>query len=420
MPQALLHKLCPELRKTEYNENPEQPRRIIVEMNQSVTGRVTDFVNHSQGKVHRKVNVFPGLVVELPFSHIQEMTWFPYIKKIWHDTQVQALMDIAAPTVGGYTAQESGFTGKDMVAAVIDTGIYPHTDLIYPENRIIGWYDLVNERDNPYDDNGHGTHIAGIIAGNGAISRGRFRGMAPEAKLVGVKALDRNGSGNTSDVIAAIEWCIKNREQYKINAINLSLGSIAQDSCRNDPLCRAATAAWKNGIVVCVAAGNDGPEAGTINTPGINSFVITVGNLDDNATIEWDDDQLNPSSSRGPTIDNINKPDLLAPGTTINSLRVPRGYRAFSGTSMATGVVTGAVLQILQKNPDLAPDEVKRLLVNHTRFLDLDTNQQGAGVINLNGIFEEAKQNRLENNIFTRALPLTMFALAPFAFSILL
>lgn len=418
MPQALLHKLCPELRKAEYNEDPDQPRRIIVEMNQPVTRRVADFVNHSQGKVHRKVNVFPGLVVELPFSQIQEMTWFPYIKKIWHDTKVQALMDIAAPTVGGYTAQDYGFTGKDIVAAVIDTGIYPHTDLIYPENRIIGWYDLINERDTPYDDNGHGTHIAGIIAGNGTLSRGRYRGMAPEAKLVGVKALDRNGSGNTSDVIAAIEWCISNREQYQIRAINLSLGSIAQDSCRNDPLCRAATAAWKSGMVVCVAAGNDGPEPGTINTPGINSYVITVGNLDDNATIDWDDDRLNPSSSRGPTIDNINKPDLLAPGTAINSLRVPRGYRAFTGTSMATGVVTGAVLQLLQKYPDLKPNDLKRLLKNNTRLLDLDSNQQGAGVISLNNIFEESKENKTSIRQNSRAMSLAMFALIPFTFGL--
>ena len=323
-------------------------------------------------------------------------------------------MDIAAPTVGAYTAQESGFTGKDMVAAVIDTGIFPHTDLVYPENRIIGWYDLVNERNNPYDDNGHGTHIAGIIVGNGTISRGRYRGMVPQAKLVGVKALDRNGSGNTSDVIAAIEWCIRNREQYNIRAINLSLGSTAQDSYRNDPLCRAATAAWRSGIVVCVAAGNDGPEPGTVNTPGINSSVITVGNLNDNATIEWNDDQLNPSSSRGPTIDNINKPDLLAPGTAINSLRIPRGYRAFSGTSMATGVVTGAVLQLLQKNPDLKPDYVKRSLLNNTRLLELDSNQQGAGVINLNTIFEESKENKASPDTRSRAMPMVMLALVPF------
>ena len=419
LPQALLHKLCPELRKAEYREHPEQPCRIIVETNQPATGCITSLVDHFQGKVHRKVDIFPGLVVELPFSQIQAMTWAPYIKKIWHDTKVQALMDIAAPTVGAYTGQDSGYNGQQMVAAVIDTGIFPHPDLIYPENRIIGWYDLVNERNSPYDDNGHGTHIAGIIAGNGIQSKGRYRGMAPEAKLVGVKALDHNGSGNTSDVIAAIEWCIANREKYNIKAINLSLGSTAHDSCRNDPLCRAASAAWRNGIVVCVAAGNDGPEPRTITTPGINSSVITVGNLDDNATIEWDDDQLNPSSSRGPTIDNISKPDLLAPGTAITSLRVPRGYRAFTGTSMATGVATGAVLQILQQNPVLKPDEVKHLLVNNTRLLDLDSNQQGAGVINLNNIFDASQVNKAGLNTERRALPLALLALASVAFGII-
>lgn len=415
MPHALLHKLSPELRKAEYRENPDQPCRIIVELSHPAAGRIAAFVNHKQGRIYRKVDVFPGLVVELPFSNIEEMTWSPYIKRIWQDTKVQALMDIAVPTVGGLIPQEAGFTGKDMVAAVIDTGIFPHLDLVYPENRIIGWYDLVNGKNSPYDDNGHGTHIAGIIAGNGIRSRGRYRGMAPQAKLVGVKALDSNGSGNTSDVIAAIEWCIANRAKYDIKAINLSLGSTAQDSCRNDPLCRAATAAWRNGIVVCVAAGNDGPEPGTITTPGINASVITVGNLDDQATIEWDDDQLNPSSSRGPTIDNISKPDILAPGTAINSLRVPRGYRAFSGTSMATGIATGAILQILQKNPDLKPDEVKSVLLNNTRLLELDSNQQGAGVISLKDVFDASKVNKKGLNTSRRVRPLALLALASLA-----
>ena len=418
MPHALLHKLSLELRKAEYRENPDQPCRIIVELTQPVAGHIAAFVNQKKGRFYRKVEVFPGLVVELPFSNIEEMTWSPYIKKIWQDTKVQALMDIAAPTVGGFIPQEAGFTGKDMVAAVIDTGISPHLDLVYPEDRIIGWYDLVNQRNNPYDDNGHGTHIAGIIAGNGISSRGRYRGMAPEAKLVGIKALDSNGSGNTSDVIAAIEWCIANRKKYDIKGINLSLGSTAQDSCRDDPLCRAVTVAWKNGIVVCVAAGNDGPEPGTINTPGINGSVITVGNLDDQATLEWDDDRLNPSSSRGPTIDNISKPDILAPGTGITSLRIPRGYRIFSGTSMATGVATGAVLQILQKNPALKPDEVKRLLMNNTRLLELDSNQQGAGVISLKDIFDASKVNKTDLNPYRQVIPLALSVLASLAFSL--
>lgn len=396
MPQALLNKLSTEFHKAEYQENPDRVCRVIVEINQRAAGRIAYFVNDSRGRVKRKIDIFPGLVIELPFIKIQQMTWSPYVKKIWNDARVQALLDIAVPTVGGNVARTYGFTGKDLVAAVIDTGIHPHPDLVYPENRIIGWYDLVNEENSPYDDNGHGTHIAGIIAGNGTVSGGRFQGMAPEAKLIGIKVLDREGYGHTSDVIAAIEWCVRNKEKYNIRVINLSLGSTAQDSCRNDPLCRATSAAWKSGIVVCAAAGNDGPEAGTINTPGINEDVITVGNLDDRATVEWEDDEISPSSSRGPTIDNLIKPDILAPGTGINSLRVPRGYRAFSGTSMATGIATGAVLQILQKYPKMKPNDVKGLLAKHARRLDLDSNHQGAGVINLIGVFEESKQNKGE------------------------
>ena len=211
--------------------------------------------------------------------------------------------------------------------AVIDTGIYPHPDLVYPENRIVAWNDLVNGKDSPYDDNGHGTHVAGIIAGNGASSRGKYAGMAPEAKLIGVKALDQDGSGNTSDIISGIEWCIENQKTYNIKAINLSIGGTAQDSYSQDPLCRATSAAWRSGITVCVAAGNDGPDASTINTPAINPNVISVGNLDDQGTVDTSDDILSDSSSRGPTIDNLMKPDLLAPGTNIMSLRPGRGYR---------------------------------------------------------------------------------------------
>ena len=353
MPNRLTQKLSPSLRKPELAEEPDRHHRVIVEMYEQGAGRIANFVNVSQGKVHRRLKVIPALVVEMPYSNIQQLTISPHVKRIWHDTEVRAKLDVAVPTVGSAKAQQSGFTGKDMVAAIIDTGIHPHPDLTNPENRIIGWVDLVNERTAPYDDNGHGTHVAGIIAGNGFSSGKTYTGMAPEAKLVGVKVLDDSGSGNTSDVIAGIEWCIDNKTKYNIKAINMSLGSMAQDSYRVDPLCRAATAAWNNGLVVCIAAGNDGPDNGTINTPGINPSIITVGNLDDRGTIETDDDQISSSSSCGPTVDNLQKPDLLAPGADIMSLRVPRGYRTLSGTSMATAVATGAVLQVSQKNPGM-------------------------------------------------------------------
>ena len=164
---------------------------------------------------------------------------------------------------------EAQFDGKGVTVAVVDTGIFAHPDFTVPENRIAAFVDLVNNRKDPYDDNGHGTHVAGIVAGNGSRSNGLYQGIAPAARLVGVKVLDAYGSGVLSNVIRGIQWCVRQKERLDIRVINLSLGAPAQDSFRDDPLCQAVQAAWQRGIVVCVAAGNDGPAAGTIATPGI-------------------------------------------------------------------------------------------------------------------------------------------------------
>ncbi len=392
MPQRLLHKLSATLKRPEFAQDAGQTHRVIVEFQRNGSDRIVNYVQDNQGQVHKELKVLPALVVELTYDAIQDLTISNHVKRIWHDSKVQALLDIAVPVIGGTLVQESGFTGKDMTAAIIDTGIYPHPDLVNPENRIIGWNDLVNGRTGPYDDNGHGTHVAGIIAGNGRASGGRYKGVAPEASLVGVKALDDSGAGNTSDIITALEWCIDNRAQYNITAINMSLGSVAQDSYRFDPLCRAVAAAWNSGMVVCVAAGNSGPDPQTINSPGITPSALTIGNLDDNRSIDPADDRLSESSSRGPTIDNMVKPDILAPGTGIVSLRVPMGYRALTGTSMATGVATGAALLVQQKNPSMKPDQVKRELTRNARNLNLGSTLQGSGALKLDSLFEKSAE----------------------------
>lgn len=389
----MIQKVSPVLLRSEFTENPEQPCRLIVEMASTHSDRVASYVEASAGKVHREMELFPVVVVEVPYSALEVMSYSPHIRKIWHDVKVRALLDIAVPTAGGAKAKDLGFTGKDVTVAVIDTGIFPHQDLLYPENRIVGWHDLVNERSTPYDDNGHGTHVSGIIAGNGFSSRQKYSGMAPEAKLIGIKALNRDGEGNTSDVISALEWCINNQKTYNIRAINLSLGSTAQASAREDPLCRAVSTAWASGMVVCVAGGNDGPDVRSINSPGIAPNAITVGNLDDKGTADVADDSISDSSSRGPTIDNTIKPDLLAPGTNITSLRVGGGYRSLSGTSMATPMVTGSVAQILQKSPNLKPDQVKTILNRNARTMGLQSIYQGSGALSVAGIFEEQKKD---------------------------
>jgi serine protease AprX len=345
-------KVSSALLQQEDSQQTEQPCRLIVELASPQAYRIVSYVKAIGGKVHQSMELTPFIVIELPYEAMRPIAMSPHVRKVWSDLKVKAMLDVAVPLVGGAKTQELGFSGKDVTVAVIDTGIAPHSDLLYPENRIVGWHDLVNGRTTPYDDHGHGTHVAGIIAGNGISSRGKYKGMAPEAKLVGVKVLDSEGSGNTSDVITALEWCVANRNTYGIKVINLSLGSAAQSSCREDPLCKAVEAAWRQGMVVCVAAGNDGPKLRTINTPGITQNAITVGNLDDHDTVDSNDDQLSDSSSRGPTIDRLPKPDLLAPGTNIVSLRPRRGYRSLSGTSMATPMVSGAAAQIYQQWAD--------------------------------------------------------------------
>lgn len=383
-------KLSPLLQQGVHSK--DQLCKVIVELSNGRTDQIDALVRANNGKIHHKIGVVPSLVVELPYDSIPELAKSRQVKRIWYDAQVKSLLNTVVPVVCGFGLKKTGFTGKKITIAVLDTGVYPHQDLIYPTNRIIAWADFINYQKVPYDDNGHGTHVAGIIAGNGASSFGKYCGMAPEANLAVVKVLDNNGNGSLSAIIEGIDWCIKNKAEYNIKIINLSFGAVAQDSYRTDLLCRATSTAWKNGIIVCAAAGNDGPEPGTINTPGINPKVITVGNLDHRRTIIFDDDNVHPTSSRGPTRDKINKPDLLAPGTNIISLRPGGGYRSLTGTSMAASLVSGAIALILEENPKLRPDQVKSMLLKNARKLSLGFNDAGADVISLQRIFTPSKK----------------------------
>jgi serine protease AprX len=401
-----VRKLSLPLRTDEVFSNSSASQRLIVEvMNIRSLDRIGAMIGANQGKIHKEIRMIPSLVADLPLASLEELARSRYVYKIWRDALVFPRLDVAVPSSGGLIPYQMGLTGKGIVVAVLDTGIDPHEDLTEPTNRILAWKDLVNHENSPYDDNGHGTHVAGIIAGNGRLSNGKYRGIAPEAKLVGVKILNEDGSGRLSDVISGIEWCIDSLPALNIRAINLSIGSEVQGSYRSDPLCRITTAAWEKGITVCTAAGNSGPEPGSINTPGINPVIITVGNLDDQNTITNIDDILSPTSSRGPTLDDIVKPDIVAPGTEITSLKIGGGYTTLSGTSMATPLVTGAVALVLQKWPGFKPDQIKMLLMRKARDIGVGPNLQGAGALDLKAIFEKynepirPKKNEPEPNL---------------------
>lgn len=395
-----VRKLSLPLRTDEVLSKSNSSRRLIVEvMSSRSLDRIGAMIDANQGKIHKEIRMIPSLVADLPFSSLEELARSRYVYKIWQDAPVYAQLDVAAPASGSLIPYQAGLTGKGVVVAVLDTGIDPHEDLTTPSNRILAWKDLVNKENSPYDDNGHGTHVAGIIAGNGRGSNGKYRGMAPDAKLVGVKILNEEGGGTISDVISGIEWCIDSLSALNIRVINLSIGSEVQESYRSDPLCRVTTAAWENGITVCAAAGNSGPGHGSINTPGINPVIITVGNLDDQNTLSNIDDILSPSSSRGSTLDEVIKPDLVAPGTNITSLKVGGGYTTLSGTSMATPLVTGAVALLLQKWSSLKPNQIKRALMRKARDIGVGPNLQGAGALDLEAIFEnQIKKKKPKEN----------------------
>src|ERR1700751_2242612 len=287
---------------------------------------------------------------------------------------------------------------------MIDSRVISQPDLnqgILLSSRVVYQQSFVPGNSSPIDQFGHGTHVAGLIAGDGLSSTGplyskTFKGIAPGANIINLRVLDANGSATDSTVIAAINQAISLKSQYNIRVINLSLGRAVYETYKLDPLCKAVEQAWKSGIVVVVAAGNNGryqPTHGyaTISSPGNDPYVITVGAMKPMGTPPRTDDMIASYSSKGPTaLDDIVKPDIVAPGNLLVSLEAPNStlyntvpgnrvpysyyvnggsssssssYFTLSGTSMSTGIVSGVVADLLQKSPSLNPDQVKARLM---------------------------------------------------------
>lgn len=322
---------------------------------------------------------------------LKKLAQSTHVNKLHYDRKITTRLDVATATVGGdYAKKNYGLTGKGVVIAVLDTGIDPHPDFTKPENRIVHFKDFVNGKIAAYDDNGHGTHVAGCAAGNGWSSGGKYRAPASEAKLVGIKVLDSQGEGYSSSIIAGIDYCIQKKAELKIRIINLSLGGEATAPYTSDPLAMATARAVKAGIAVFTAAGNSGPNANTIDSPGIHPRVTTVGAFDDRNTVKPGDDRVADYSSEPPTIDALIKPDVYTPGTNIiaplspnstiakaspNSI-VNSNYLSLSGTSMATGICSGAAAVILQAYPVLTPDLLKLYMIESLQILPSE--QKGA------------------------------------------
>ncbi len=369
----------------------------------------------------------PEIVIQSTVSYIKPMELTPLAAKLPRPVD---RIDSVAEVLTVKDAWNLGITGKGIGVAVIDTGVYPHPDL---GDRLVAFKDYCNGKDgveNAYDDNGHGSHCAGLVAGDGLKADGKYKGPAYEANIIGVKVLDGNGGGSLANVIKGVQWAIENKEKYNIKVISMSLGAGANLKAKDDVVCLAVQAALDAGIVPVIAAGNSGPGRETVGTPGINQEVLTVGAYDDKNTVSHDDDTMAFFSSRGPTTrDKAVKPDIAAPGVNMVSFRSPGSeidhanvgklgdyYVLLSGTSMATPVTAGVAALVCQANPNLGARDIIKLLKDTAEARpDMLPILQGAGLVDPGKAVAQALQMKKQAEEAAAAAAAAQAAQAPAA-----
>ncbi len=420
---------------------------LIVQEQGGVTSAAERQLKALGGDVYRHLPVVSSVAVRLPARSLGGLVALPWVSHVSADVPVKKNDQFTVSSSGADTAYSSyGLTGKGVTVAVVDSGIEYHQDMLKPgllntgllaSTRILQSVNFVASESTINDLCGHGTHVAGIIAGNGNASSGltcykTFYGIARQANLVNVRVLDSHGMSDVSTVLAGIQWVINNKSAYNIRVMNISLGHPVGESYTTDPLCQAVEQAWKAGIFVVCAAGNEGrlnvtatlgapnegwgTAYGSIQCPGNDPYVITVG-----ATKSMDGirahDRIATYSSRGPSrLDLILKPDIIAPGNKVistladnsylqtaygGSNQIPWSYYSISllggnsnkyfrlsGTSMAAPVVAGAAALMLQKYPTLTPDTLKaRMMFSADKWADptgvMDPCTYGAGYLDI-------------------------------------
>jgi serine protease AprX len=397
--------------------------RVIVRTGDpsSLTGAGA-LIQQAGGTLGRRLGGINGHVATIPNAQLARLVASPLVRHISLDPPVVATMERTGATVGAAAVrQELGYDGTGVGVAVIDSGVTPwHDDLSGgPSQRVLQFVDFVGGQSASYDDFGHGTHVAGVVAGNGFDSNGARTGMAPGSHLMVLKVLDGTGAGHVSDVIAALDYVVANKAAFNIRVVNLSIAAAVNESYNTDPLALATRRAVDAGLVVVSAAGNVGRAADgralyrSVMAPGNAPWVLTVGASSHMGTIDRADDTVAAFSAHGPTaVDYTAKPDLVAPGVGIESLSDPASafyttksayllngtvstsyspYLSLSGTSTSAPVVSGTVALMLQANPSLTPNQVKAILQYTAQvYPGYDTLTQGAGFLNAKGAVELA------------------------------
>jgi serine protease AprX len=285
-------------------------------------------------------------------------------------------------------AHQNGFLGSGIGIAYLDTGLYLHKDFEPSNQRLAAFYDFVNHRTSCYDDNGHGTHITGIAASSCPLADD-YLGIAPKSHIISLKVLNSLGNGIPSAFIRGLQWIHENHKTYDIRIVNISIGTSGtkEDASSND-IVKYVNLLWDDGLIVCIAGGNHGPNPQSISVPGNSRKIITVGAGDDSVKIIGNSRFSNNYSGRGPTSSCIMKPDVVAPGTNILSCCPGNRYTLKSGTSMATPVVSGAMALLLEKYPYYTNKDAKRKLKHNCDQLKTPRHHQGWGQINMKRLLD--------------------------------
>jgi serine protease AprX len=397
--------------------HPRKPVEVIVQLERGTAANAGKALIASHGgRVKRDLRIINGFGVEIGAAKAVSLATEPGVRSVSLNATVKKTADdgldvgklataynqsIAAPS-----AWDKGYTGVGIGVAVIDTGIAGDLPDFRVSRSNVGSRVIASAVVNPSastanDGLGHGTHIAGLIAGNGGARAstdplaGKYIGVAPKSNLIAVKAGDEHGGATVLDVIDGLQFVVDYQKDYNIRVLNLSLRSTNAESYKTDPLDAAVESAWLNGITVVVAAGNDGTAADAVSySPANDPYVITVGGVDDQGTKTTSDDTVASWSSRGTTQDGFTKPDVLAPGAHLVSTLAPGSdyaslcpacvtdgaYFKVGGTSMAAGVVSGAVADVIQARPTWTPGQIKSTLTRRARALNAITTSSGATV----------------------------------------
>ncbi|MBC7930965.1 MAG: S8 family serine peptidase, partial [Rubrivivax sp.] len=425
-------KISPDLREALGGTSAAERVQVILQGDDLKNASLRDFLNSNGARVAGNFGSLGAQAVEIPLSAVNRLSELRGISYVSLDGETRALsIGHVSRTTGTDDIDEENevsptgvvtvkkLNGKDIGIAILDSGIYGAHKAFRGrdgKSRIVFSKDFTGENrtDDPY---GHGTHVAGLAAGNGQVADGLYAGVAPDANIINLRVLNSKGTGTTAGLLNALNWLLANRYTYNVRVVNLSLGTAAINSYRNDPVCRAVRKLVDAGIVVAAAAGNDGKNAagkkvyGQVHSPGNEPSAITVGASNTFGTNTRADDAVATYSSRGPTrsfwtdaqgvkhYDNLIKPDLVAPGNklisagSVSNLLVTKNpsldsnvssapdaeMMSLSGTSMATPIVAGSAALLFQTNSKITPNMVKALLMYTSQQLKgFNAFEQGA------------------------------------------